>query len=99
MIADDIDDSLAANPPPGELTAHRRKPDPAKGDGRWGVVWIPGKPAEVATGRTCKRCGTHPFGGVLHADPVSTFPERVICGVCQGKASAERYGYAPGRVP
>lgn len=92
----DEDDSMAANLEEPRAASYeattvprRRKPD---GLTHFAIVERPGAlpiaDARPAT-RTCRECGA---GGVMHADPRNTIPDRVVCGSCQGRINRDRMG-------
>ena len=87
----DEDDSLAANQEPFDLD-QRRRGRGDKGEGHFAVCWVPGKPAAAASApsKICRECREP--ATVLHQDPRTTHPERVICGGCQGRANRDRMG-------
>ncbi len=106
LIPDDEDDSLAANPEDarGDLgydatTAPRSARRPTGKDTRWTFVEVAGKPRDGESGPIggALECAPAPKGcgqptPVLHADPRTQHPQRVICGKCQGERNAERMG-------
>lgn len=85
----DDDDSMASNPEPPDLD-QRRRGRGDKGDGYWRPEWVAGRPpaAPAVAAKVCREC--RELSAVLHQDPRTTHPERVICGVCQGKANRDR---------
>ncbi len=96
-MIDDEDDSMAANieEPRGAsyeaTTVSRRR---AKPDGltHFAIVERPGAlPIAAArpVTRACRECGA---GGVMHADPRNSIPDRVMCGECQGRINRDRMG-------
>ena len=105
---DDIDDSMAANVEPDsprgasyEATTQPRKP--AKNAiTHFAIVERPG-PAPgmpgASTAKLCKRCREPSPGGVYHHDPASTYPNRDLCGKCQGEVNRERMGLTNGGRP
>lgn len=95
LIPDDEDDSLAANQEPPDLD-QRRRGRGDKGDGYWRPEWVAGRPpAAVKSLKTCRECRADDVQ-VLHQDPRTTHPERVICGVCQGRLNRDRMGTVGG---
>ena len=94
LIPDD-DDSLAANQEPPDLD-QRRRGRGDKGEGYWRLEWVQGWPpiAPAAASKLCREC--RESATVLHQDPRTTHPERVICGGCQGRANRERMGTVGG---
>jgi hypothetical protein len=63
----------------------------------WAIVEREGRDPEQEplTGRRmnrCQRCHSEGDSMILHADPYTTDPRRVVCGTCQGKANAELLG-------
>lgn len=93
LIPDD-DDSLAANQEPPDLD-QRRRGRGDKGEGYWRPEWVAGRHAAAVTpSKVCRECREQ--ATVLHQDPRTTHPGRVICGVCQGRANRERMGTVGG---
>lgn len=89
LIPDDEDDRMSANPEPPDLD-QRRRGRGDKGEGYFKAVWVSGRPpgAPAASSKVCRECRCDAL--VLHQDPRTTHIERVICGVCQGRANRER---------
>jgi len=89
-VIDDEDDRMSANPEaPRDVPRRRAKPD---GLTHFAIVERPGAlpiaDARPVT-RACRECGA---GGVMHADPRNTIPDRVMCGACQGRINRDRMG-------
>ena len=43
----------------------------------------------------CRRCPAEGIGMIMHPDPDTTDPRRVVCGTCQGEANARKCGIGP----
>lgn len=100
---DEIDDRMSANPEEPrddaragsyEATAAPRSRAKASGPTHWAIVERPGLAPSTAATEQVTRCREPGCfnGGLMHADPRNSFPERVICGWCQGKINRERVG-------
>lgn len=96
----------APPPPPPEVhpTLQPRSTKPPPGAGHFAITWVPGEPGRpeerggpVGGERVCRECREP--APVLHADPRSSHPARVICGGCQGRINRDRIGDARAAAP
>lgn len=102
LVPDDEDDSLAANPesPRGDLgygvtTEPRQARRPSGGEKHWKFVEADGPAREAGPVGGPNVCAERPRGcgqpaPVLHADPRSSHPQRVLCSRCCGDAMRDR---------
>lgn len=79
----------------------RRRPSGAPT--RWEFVEVEVRPGDAAVGgviggshvcRSCRESAT-----VLHHDPRTSGPERVLCGTCAGRVLRDRVGWAKASEP
>lgn len=86
-VLEDLGYGKAERPDP-RVTLEPRGPRRAGAPTHWAIVEregaAPSSSAVVAT-KVCREpgCGA---GGIMHADPRNSYPERVICGKCAGDA-------------
>jgi hypothetical protein len=95
VIADDEDDSMAANPEPprieagyGDVRGPRRRERPGE-HGRWVIRFVPEdprRPEPPPAAKVCEICKAEVT--ILH----SLHPDfrRKVCGECQGRANRDR---------
>lgn len=78
---------------------------PQQGAGHFAVVWVSGEATDAGPIGGVHRCRDRSAGGcgeeapVLHADPRSTSPARVLCSRCTGAAMRDRIGWAQAKAP
>ncbi len=82
--------------------APRLRARPAGRPTRWEFIEVDGAPSPTEAGpiggvRICRTC--RESAPVLHADPQSTAPARVLCGRCTGAVLRERIGWAQAAEP
>ena len=96
-----VDDEDARAATGYDATLAPRGPRIATGPTHWAIVERPGKApagaAAEATRNVCRACNEP--SSVLHADPDSSAPHRVLCSRCTGDKMRARIGWATAAEP